>query len=232
MNFMPMKKTILITVLLSFFPIKNSLAVNVGNITEIISSNEETLAKEIENTVNTARLVNLSIEKIDSPLDNGKVISVIDPNEILSTPANLILPGNAKDVFKIIYQGPKDDNERYYRLNWKDDPIGESGITQSSKSASATTSATISTILVVTPRIEKFNYKYSDSVVSNLGNSSFRVVASGPCLTAKQKEGVDGICRERYYLMPNLAVTLKLVDLNNKKSSVGIWHQGEFIVVK
>ncbi len=232
MNFMPMKRIVIITVLLFLLPIKNSLAVNVGNITEIISSNEETLAKEIENTVNTARLVNLSIEKIDSPLDGGKVISVNDPNEILSTPANLILPGNAKDVFKIIYQGPKDDKERYYRLNWKDDPIGESGVTQSSKSASATTSATISTILVVTPRIEKFNYKYSDFVVSNLGNSSFRVVASGPCLIAKQKEGVDGICRERYYLMPNLAVTLKLVDLNNKKSSVGIWHQGEFIVVK
>ncbi|MBP6123862.1 MULTISPECIES: EcpB family pilus assembly chaperone [Providencia] len=227
-----MKRIVIITVLLFLLPIKNSLAVNVGNITEIISSNEETLAKEIENTVNTARLVNLSIEKIDSPLDGGKVISVNDPNEILSTPANLILPGNAKDVFKIIYQGPKDDKERYYRLNWKDDPIGESGVTQSSKSASATTSATISTILVVTPRIEKFNYKYSDFVVSNLGNSSFRVVASGPCLIAKQKEGVDGICRERYYLMPNLAVTLKLVDLNNKKSSVGIWHQGEFIVVK
>lgn len=232
MKFMPMKRIVIITVLLFLLPIENSLAVNVGNITEIISSNEETLAKEIENTVNTARLVNLSIEKIDSPLDGGKVISVNDPNEILSTPANLILPGNAKDVFKIIYQGPKDDKERYYRLNWKDDPIGESGVTQSSKSASATTSATISTILVVTPRIEKFNYKYSDFVVSNLGNSSFRVVASGPCLIAKQKEGVDGICRERYYLMPNLAVTLKLVDLNNKKSSVGIWHQGEFIVVK
>ncbi|WP_457810167.1 EcpB family pilus assembly chaperone, partial [Providencia rustigianii] len=58
------------------------------------------------------------------------------------------------------------------------------------------------------------------------------VVASGPCLIEKQKEGIDGICRERYYLMPNLAVTLRLVDLNNKKSSLGIWHQGEFIVVK
>lgn len=178
MNYMTMKKIIFIAISFFLLPIKTSLAVNVGNITEIISSNEETLAKEIENTVNTARLVNLSIEKIDSPLEGGKIISVNNPNEILSTPANLILPGNAKDVFKIIYQGPKDDNERYYRLNWKDDPIGESGITQSSKSASATTSATISTILVVAPRIEKFKYKYSNSIVSNFGNSSFRVVAS------------------------------------------------------
>ncbi|MFN2932490.1 hypothetical protein ACKUFL_26995, partial [Escherichia coli] len=83
---------------------------------------------------------------------------------------------------KVIYNGPKDDKERYYRLNWKDDPISESGITKSSKSASATTSATISTILVVAPRIENFQYKYENQKVANLGNSSFRVVASGPCL--------------------------------------------------
>lgn len=227
-----MKKIISALILLSILPIKNSLAVNVGNITEIISSDRDTLAKEIENTVSTARLVNLTIEKIDSPLENGKVIPVNDPNEILSTPANLILPGNAKDVFKIIYQGPRDDKERYYRLNWKDDPIGENGVTQSSKSASATTSATISTILVVAPRIEKFDYKYINSQVSNVGNSSFRVVASGPCLPEKKEYGVDGICRERYYLMPHLAVKLQFVDLTNKKSSVGIWHKGEFIIVK
>lgn len=225
-----MKKLILF--LLFLLPIKNCLAVNVGNITEIIPSNEYTLAKEIENTVNTARLVNLTIEKIDSPLDKGKVIPTNDPNEILSTPANLILPGHATDVFKIIYQGPKDDQERYYRLNWKDDPITENGVTQSSKSATATTSATISTILVVAPRIENFNYQYNNFQVSNLGNSSFRVVASGPCLAEKQQYGVEGMCRERYYLMPHLAVKLQLVDLNNKKSSVGIWHKGEFIVVK
>lgn len=150
---MIMKKITLALILLSWLPLKSSFAVNVGNITEIISSNEDTLSKEIENTVDTARLVNLTIEKIDSPLDTGKVITVTDPNEILSTPANLILPGHAKDIFKIIYQGPKDNKERYYRLNWKDDPIGESGVTQSAKSASATTSATISTILVVAPRI-------------------------------------------------------------------------------
>ncbi|BBV00259.1 hypothetical protein AB6H26_08865 [Providencia hangzhouensis] len=227
-----MKKITLALILLSWLPLKSSFAVNVGNITEIISSNEDTLSKEIENTVDTARLVNLTIEKIDSPLDTGKLITVTDPNEILSTPANLILPGHAKDIFKIIYQGPKDNKERYYRLNWKDDPIGESGVTQSAKSASATTSATISTILVVAPRIENFNYKYTNSQISNTGNSTFRVVASGPCLAEKQKYGVDGICRERYYLMPNLAVKLQFVDVTNKKSSVGIWHKGEFIVVK
>ncbi len=58
-----MKKITLALILLSCLPLKSSFAVNVGNITEIISSNEDTLSKEIENTVDTARLVNLTIEK-------------------------------------------------------------------------------------------------------------------------------------------------------------------------
>ncbi len=43
--------------------IKKQFCCQRGNITEIISSNEDTLSKEIENTVDTARLVNLTIEK-------------------------------------------------------------------------------------------------------------------------------------------------------------------------
>lgn len=57
------KKTTVAAILLSLLPLKNSLAVNVGNITEIIDSSQDTLSKEVENTVNTARLVNLTIEK-------------------------------------------------------------------------------------------------------------------------------------------------------------------------
>ncbi|SUC27874.1 Uncharacterised protein [Providencia rustigianii] len=77
MNYMTMKKIIFIAISFFLLPIKTSLAVNIGNITEIISSNEETLAKEIENTVNTARLVNLSIEKIDSPLEGERLFQLI-----------------------------------------------------------------------------------------------------------------------------------------------------------
>ncbi|MEX6065582.1 hypothetical protein [Providencia hangzhouensis] len=65
--------------------------------------------------------------------------------------------------------------------------------------------------------MENFRYQYEKYQVANLGNTSFRVVASGPCLTEKITFGIEGICRERYYLMPNLAVKLQLVNVNNKK---------------
>ncbi|MFL7885799.1 hypothetical protein AAD041_20770, partial [Proteus mirabilis] len=146
-----MKKNIFLSFLV-LFSIK-SMAIDVGNITEFIETDNDLLTKEIKNTVASARLVNLSVQKISSPMGDGVEIPLESNNEILSTPSNLILPSNASDIFKIIYDGPKDDKERYYRLNWTDDPVSENNITNSSKSAKATTSATISTILVVAPRV-------------------------------------------------------------------------------
>ncbi len=215
----------------SILPLGTSIAIDVGDITETINSDKEMLSKEIKNTVSTARLVNLNVQKISSPMEEGSPLTM-SSDEILSTPANLILPGEASDIFKIIYNGPADDTERYYRLNWQDDPVSSNGSTTSNKSAVATTSATISTILVVAPRLENFNYQYNNGVVKNTGNSSFRVVASGPCLTSQSKHSQNGVCRERYYLMPNLKVKMQRVNTTNKKTTIGIWHKEEFIIAK
>ncbi|MCI9780107.1 hypothetical protein KT999_17745 [Proteus mirabilis] len=225
-----MKKNIFLSFLV-LFSIK-SMAIDVGNITEFIETDNDLLTKEIKNTVASARLVNLSVQKISSPMGDGVEIPLESNNEILSTPSNLILPSNASDIFKIIYDGPKDDKERYYRLNWTDDPVSENNITNSSKSAKATTSATISTILVVAPRVENFSYSYANNIIKNNGNSSFRVVASGPCLSAMSKYGINNICKERYYMMPNKELSLQRVDIESKKSSIGIWHNNNFIVIK
>ena len=227
-----MKKNLAIVSILFLLPLNLSFAVDVGDITETIEADKDSLSKEIKNTVKAARLVNLSAQKITSPMADGKVIPFESKSELLTTPANLILPGEASDIFKIIYGGPADDKERYYRLNWQDDPVSEGGLTKSSKSAVATTSATISTILVVAPRNERFDYQYNNGEIKNTGNSSFRIVASGPCLTNKTEYAQNGICRERYYLMPSLQVKLQRVDANNRKSTVGIWHKGEFIITK
>ncbi|NIF48659.1 hypothetical protein F3J28_12885 [Enterobacter sp. Ap-1006] len=207
-------------------------AINVGAITSIMPPEKDVIPKEVINNVNDARFVSLKIERISSPLEGGEVIAMENKKEIMATPANLILPGNGKDVFRIFYTGPKDDKERYYHMVWQDNPVAEDGSTKSKKSASATTSATISTILVVAPRKEKFAHEYRNGVVYNKGNSTFRVVAMGPCKTPQTKEEASQGCRERYYVMPSMGVKLKFVDTHNPKSSVGIWHHKDFINVK
>lgn len=207
----------------------NAHAVNVGDITSIINAHETTLAKEVENTTNVARYIALKIEKITSPAADGKVIP-LDDNEVLSTPAGLVLPGSGKDVFKILYNGPEDDQERYYRLSWLDAPVLGKEDNTANKAALATTSAIINTILVVTPRKDKFDYSYSNGTITNTGNASFRIVAAGSCLD--QAKDVDGKgCRERYYVMPGKSMKLKYTDWNASKTHLGIWYNGQYINV-
>lgn len=207
----------------------NAYAVSVGDITSIINANEKSLAKEVENTTNVARYISLKVEKITSPTANGVVVP-LDHNEVLSTPSGLVLPGSGKDIFKILYNGPEDDKERYYRLSWLDAPVLGKENNTANKSALATTSAIINTILVVTPRKDKFDYSYSDGKIINTGNASFRIVAAGTCLD-KTKD-IDGKgCRERYYVMPGKSVKLKFTDWSAPKTHLGIWYGGQYINV-
>ncbi len=118
-------------------------AINVGEITSIMTSAESSLSKEITNTTDAARYVSVSVKQLSSPLAGGVEIKPVNSGELLSTPANLILPGQAKDVFRFFYKGPADDLERYYRLQWIDEPVTESAETRANKMAVATASAEI-----------------------------------------------------------------------------------------
>lgn len=102
----------------------SSHAINVGDVTSIMGPDASTLAKEIINTTDTARYVSVSVERISSPMAGGTVIPMANRSELLSTPASLILPGNAKENFRF-YKGPQDNRERYYRISRTDEPVTE-----------------------------------------------------------------------------------------------------------
>ncbi|HHU4045452.1 TPA: hypothetical protein ACUB6H_001012 [Enterobacter cloacae] len=207
----------------------SSWAINVGDITSIMTSEQSSLSKEIINTTNSARYVSVTVKRLSSPLPDGTEIS-INPGELLSTPASLILPGDAKDVFRFFYKGPEDDKERYYRLQWIDEPVSESAATKAGKAATATALAEIGTILVVAPRNERFNYSRQDDLIINTGNVSFRVIAYGVCKDPAQDQGRG--CRERYYVMPGTKIRLQKSDVSNSHTRIGIWHGKQFITVK
>ncbi|MDQ8936407.1 hypothetical protein RFH42_07920 [Acinetobacter rudis] len=208
----------------------HGFAINVGDVTTIIEAKQSLIAKEIENPSDVARFVGLKVQRISSPMEDGNVIPMENLSEVLSTPSGLVLPGGAKDVFKIIYQGPADDQERYYRLSWLDAPVSSSEDSTSTKTAQASAVAQINTILVVAPRKQKFDYTYKDGLVSNTGNVSFRVVAAGACKDASKDINGKG-CRERYYVMPNDNVTLKYTQVADPRTNIGIWHDSEYINV-
>lgn len=225
-----MKKKLTAALLAGFLTSFSTWAINVGDITSIMTAGENSLSKEITNTTDSARFVSVSVKRLSSPLADGVEIKPANPGELLSTPASLILPGQATDVFRFFYNGPADDTERYYRLQWIDEPVSESAETKASKLAVATASAEIGTILVVAPRKERFDYSRQGDVISNSGNVSFRVIAYGACKEKARQNGKG--CRERYYIMPGTKIKLQFTDVNNPRSHIGIWHGKRFITVK
>ncbi|SMB28821.1 hypothetical protein SPRA44_220031 [Serratia proteamaculans] len=203
-------------------------ALDVGEISSFMHSDSARLSKEIKNTTDSGRLVNIKIERISSPLESGTVVPMGSKDEMLLSPTSLILPANARDVIRFYYKGPADGQERYYRIVWFDQALSDVGQNSARRNAVATTSARIGTILVVAPRQDQFNYQFADGQIKNTGNATFKVVAYGNCRS--KKDGND--CKENYFVMPGKARGFSKVDVNDKKGRVALWHGDQFIPVK
>lgn len=105
-------------------------ALDVGEISSFMHSDSARLSKEIKNTTDSGRLVNIKIERISSPLESGTVLPMGSKDEMLLSPASLILPANASDVIRFYYKGPSDNQERYYRIVWFDQALSDVGKTR------------------------------------------------------------------------------------------------------
>lgn len=225
-----MKQVILFFgLLLSVAP--NSQALDVGDITTFIYSNQKTVSKEIANTTDNGRLITLRVDKLSSPLADGKTVTSQGSmqQEVLMTPASLLLPANSKENIRFFYQGPADNQERYYRISWKDQSLSLAPQDSSVREAIATSSAQIGTLLVVAPRNIHYAYHYQNGKLSNTGNATLRIVAYGPC---RITSGEGKPCRENYYLMPGKDRTFRQVNVADKHTRIGMWQAGKFVAVK
>lgn len=205
-----------------------ALALDVGDISSFMNSGSSTLSKEIKNTTDSGRLINIHMERLSSPLDGGKVIPMDKQDEILLTPASLLLPAKASDVIRFFYKGPADDKERYYLIVWFDQALSDAQRNGSTRSAVATASARIGTILVVAPRKANFRYQYANGTLVNTGNATLRILAYGPCL--KPADGKE--CKENYFLMPGKERRFTRVNVADKKGRVALWQGEQFVPVK
>ncbi|MGQ5716431.1 EcpB family pilus assembly chaperone [Enterobacter cloacae] len=217
-----------LTFMLAVFISISANAVDVGDITSFINSDSAVISKEIKNTTDSGRLVNISIEKLDSPLEGGKVIPMEKKDEILLTPSSILMPAKSSEVIRFFYKGPEDDKERYYRIVWFDQALSNVQNNGSKRSAVATASARIGTILVVAPRKIKYNQKFDNGVMNNTGNATLRIIAYGPCLNAS--EGKE--CKENYYLMPGKSRKFTHVDTTQDKGRVALWQGETFVPIK
>ena len=222
-----MKKHLLPLALL-FSGISPAQALDVGDISSFMNSDSSTLSKTIKNSTDSGRLINIRLERLSSPLDDGQVISMDKPDELLLTPASLLLPAQASEVIRFFYKGPADEKERYYRIVWFDQALSDAQRDNATRSAVATASARIGTILVVAPRQVNYRFQYANGSLTNTGNATLRILAYGPCL--KAADGKE--CKENYYLMPGKSRRFTRVDTADNKGRVALWQGDKFIPVK
>ncbi|MBL1917294.1 hypothetical protein ELE98_35920, partial [Klebsiella pneumoniae] len=141
---------------------------------------------------------------------------------------SLLLPAQASDVIRFFYKGPADDKERYYRIVWFDQALSDAQRDNAKRSAVATASARIGTILVVAPRQVNYRFQYANGSLTNTGNATLRILAYGPCL--KAADGKE--CKENYYLMPGKSRRFTQVNTADKKGRVALWQGEQFVPVK
>lgn len=213
---------------LCFCAIMPARALDVGDISSFMNSDSSVLSKEIKNTTDSGRLINIHMERLSSPLDGGNVIAMESQDEVLLTPASLLLPAKSSDVIRFFYKGPTDDRERYYRIVWFDQALSDAQRNGAARSAVATASARIGTILVVAPRKVNYRYQYANGTLVNSGNATLRILAYGPCL--KAADGKE--CKENYYLMPGKERRFTRVNVADKKGRVALWQGEQFVPVK
>lgn len=204
----------------------SAYGIDVGDISSFINSDRSSISKEIKNSTDTGRLVNVGVKRISSPLEDGVEIPFEAHDELLFTPTKLLLPAQSGDIVRFVYNGPHDDKERYYRIIWFDQSLDESQNTSAKRSAVASASARIGTILVVAPREVRYSYHYENGFITNTGNATLRVLAYGACIKGKED------CKEKYFLMPGRKRKFNIVNVNDKKGRVALWQGEQFIPVK
>lgn len=221
-------KNRILAISLYFCAIMPALALDVGDISSFMNSDTSVLSKEIKNTTESGRLINIHVERLSSPLEGGSVIPMDSQDEVLLTPASLLLPAKSSDVIRFFYKGPADNKERYYRIVWFDQALSDAQRDSARRSAVATASARIGTILVVAPRKADYRYQYANGTLVNTGNATLRILAYGPCL--KPADGKE--CKENYYLMPGKERRFTRVNVADKKGRVALWQGEQFVPVK
>ena len=213
------------------FASSSALAINVGKVTTIIPANADTTAKEIKNEAESVRIVSISAQRISSPMDEGIVINPEKVDELLLTPTRMVMPAGTSNIVKFYYHGNADNKERYYRITFVDEGVSEELDNAAQKNGKGMTRAVVSTILVVQPRDKKVDFLYVAGKITNKGNTSFRVNATGTCLKPNPDSPTTP-CTKNFYLMPNTSRAIEDINVTDNHFHLGIWDLKQFIPVK
>lgn len=82
-------------------------ALDVGDISTFMHSDADSISKTIRNSTDTGRLMTVRVTRISSPLESGVEIPFSQPDELLLTPARLLMPAQSTENIRFFITGQK-----------------------------------------------------------------------------------------------------------------------------
>lgn len=177
-----------------------------------MGSKEDFISKYVTNDTDTSNLYNINAYPIEKPSNTNEIRLNINDKEVLYTPLRQTINKKETDIFKIIYRGPKDDKERYYRVVFTEIPLTSFSNQDKNRSSTYIPSTSLSTILIVRPRKPDFQYILDEKqgYIKNTGNTFFRVVIHSGC------NGRDDNA-DQFYMLPGEEYHNISISTDNRK---------------
>lgn len=177
-----------------------------------MGSDDDFISKPVKNDTSVLNLYTVQSFKIDRPGEQGENTIYAKDREIIYTPLKLQIHPNSTDFFKLLYIGPKDDQERYYRVVFTEIPLGAYSEQEDSKATSFMPTVSMSTIMVVRPRKQKLQYVIDEKqgIIKNTGNTFFRVIIHQSCKLNDESS-------KQFYMLPGEEYKSDLVKQKNQK---------------
>jgi P pilus assembly chaperone PapD len=177
-----------------------------------MGSDESFISKPVQNDTDRLNLYTVQSFKIDKPGVGGENTIYAKNRELIFTPLSLQINPKSTDFFKLIYIGPKDDQERYYRVVFSEVPM--SAFEEGNKSQTTTFVPTVSmsTILVVRPRKQQLQYVIDEQqgIIKNTGNTFFRLIIHKSCELNDESS-------TQFYMLPGEEFRNDIVKQKNGK---------------
>lgn len=177
-----------------------------------MGSEESFISKPVENNTDSSNLYTLQAIKIDKPGVGGENVIYAKNREVIFTPLSLQISPKSTNFFKLIYIGPKDDQERYYRVVFSEVPLAAFEEGNKAQATTFVPTVSMSTILVIRPRKQHLQYEIDEKqgVIKNTGNTFFRVIIHKSCELNDESS-------TQFYMLPGEEFKNDMVKQRNEK---------------
>jgi len=153
-----------------------------------IPSDRAFISQPLYNDTPRNNMYSIAAWKIAKP---GAGNEPVLPNqgELLYAPLRFHLPPGSSEYFRLYYKGPEDNQERYYRVVFKETPVTLIPFRTTPQKMDVLPVVAMSTILVVRPRQQRLEWQIDErqGEIYNSGNTFFRVIVHQGCAGSDER---------------------------------------------